>query len=146
MTLVRDLEQTDFDQWLVLWNGYLDFYETALEPEQTRFTFDRLVTRNQGMYGAVAIDASGKAIGLVHWLTHPGTWSANDHCYLEDLYVSPQARGTGAGRALIQHVGDWAAANGASRVYWLTAENNTTAQALYDKVARKTGFIHYRIE
>ena len=39
-----------------------------------------------------------RAIGLVHWLTHPSTWSAGPYCYLEDLFVHPDARGSGVGR------------------------------------------------
>jgi ribosomal protein S18 acetylase RimI-like enzyme len=49
------------------------------------------------------------------------------------------------GRALIAAVRDRAAAQGASRVYWLTGEDNATAIALYEKVALRTGFIHHRI-
>jgi GNAT superfamily N-acetyltransferase len=66
--------------------------------------------------------------------------------YLEDLFVSVNARGTGAGRALIEHVHQWAETAGATKVYWLTADSNKTAQQLYDRVATKTGFIHYQID
>jgi len=55
------------------------------------------------------------------------------------------ARGTGAGRALIEHARAWAEASGCSKLYWLTHETNTTARALYDRVAKHTGFVHYEI-
>jgi GNAT superfamily N-acetyltransferase len=57
--------------------------------------------------------------------------------------VVPEARGTGLGRALIAAVYREADARGADRVYWLTHETNTTARALYDRVARRSGYIHY---
>jgi ribosomal protein S18 acetylase RimI-like enzyme len=60
------------------------------------------------------------------------------------LYVDPQCRGGGAGRALIEGVCDAARANGSDRVYWLTQQSNTRAMALYDQVAVKTGFLQYR--
>ena len=145
MIHVRQLIASDFDVWLPLWNGYLEFYETELDPEITRHTFARLLDESSQMHGALAVDDDGKAIGMVTWLTHPGTWSERDYVYLEDLFVASSARGTGAGRALIEHVQAWANNAGAAKVYWLTAETNKTAQQLYDRVATKTGFIHYQI-
>ena len=69
-----------------------------------------------------------------------------EYCYLEDLFVSPDARGSGAGRALIATVdGLGAGATACAKVYWLTAETNATARALYDRVATHTGFVHYEI-
>lgn len=146
MTHVRALTLDDFEAWLPLWNGYLDFYEATLEPEITRHTFDRLCENGNAMQGALALRDDGQAIGMVTWLTHPGTWSRKEYVYLEDLFVSAEARGTGAGRALIEHVRSWAEDAGAGKVYWLTAETNKTAQQLYDRVATKTGFIHYEIK
>lgn len=146
MPTVRALQQEDFEAWLPLWAGYLEFYETELEPEITRHTFERLIDESTSMFGALAINEAGEAVGMVNWLTHAGTWSRGDYVYLEDLFVSSSARGGGAGRALIEHVRRWAEVAGADKVYWLTADSNKTAQQLYDRVARKTGFIHYQIE
>jgi len=145
MTTVRALARGDFEAWLPLWQGYLEFYEVQLSDEMTRLTFERLTGEHPQMRGALAFDEGGEAIGMVNWLTHPGTWAEADSVYLEDLFVSQDARGTGAGRALIQHVDDWAKANGAAKVYWLTADSNKHAQQLYDRMAKKTGFIHYQI-
>lgn len=147
MPAIRALQSTDFEAWLPLWNGYLEFYETELEPEITRQTFDRLVDESiSNMHGALALNDEGQAIGMVNWLTHPGTWSTSDYVYLEDLFVAANARGTGAGRALIEHVNEWAKTRELEKVYWLTADSNKTAQQLYDRVAKKTGFIHYQID
>jgi len=146
MTFVRALQPGDFDAWLPLWKGYLEFYETELEDEITRHTFERLIDTSTDMFGALALNDDGEAVGMVNWLTHPGTWSRGQYVYLEDLFVSVNARGTGAGRALIEHVQTWAEAAGTTKVYWLTADSNKTAQQLYDRVATKTGFIHYQID
>jgi GNAT superfamily N-acetyltransferase len=94
------------------------------------------------MSGALAV-ADGRAVGLAHWLTHRSTWSIADVCYLNDLFVVPDRRGQGIGRALIEHVAAAAAAAGCSQLYWLTHQTNTTAQRLYDGVAERTGFIHF---
>lgn len=145
MTRIRPLAPADHDAWLPLWRGYLDFYESELSAEQTALTWHRLLDPQFALHGAVAEDDDGLLVGFVHWLTHPATWSAAPYVYLEDLYVAPATRGAGAGRALIAHVEQWAQEHGAAKVYWLTQETNTTARALYDRVATHTGFVHYEI-
>lgn len=144
MVTISPLAPADFDEWNELWQGYLTFYASELDAETTRLTFDRLVDGTE-LRGVIARDDTGTAVGLVHWLTHPATWTARDYCYLEDLYVAPTSRDGGVGRALIAHVRAWAEAHGSAKVYWLTAETNTAARGLYEKVATKSGFIHYQI-
>lgn len=139
---IRPVSTPDYDSWRPLWDAYLEFYESELPDAVTADVFARLVA-GDSLHGAIAIGDDGEAIGLVHWLFHPSTWSTSNYCYLEDLYVSPAARGLGVGAALIEHVSAEARSAGASKVYWLTHESNTTAQALYDRVADRTGFIHF---
>jgi GNAT superfamily N-acetyltransferase len=83
-------------------------------------------------------------IGFTHLVFHRGTWAIGDFCYLEDLFVAEHARNRGAAHALIEAVYALADERGCERVYWLTHESNTTARALYDKLARHLGFIQYR--
>ena len=88
--------------------------------------------------------STARIVGIVHYIFHRSTWTTSDYCYLQDLFTAEEARGHGVGRALIEAVYEKAKAAGASRVYWLTHETNTTAQILYDKVAARSGFIQYR--
>jgi GNAT superfamily N-acetyltransferase len=145
MTSIAALTHDDYDEWLALWKGYLEFYEATLDDTTTEATFARLIDPDYGIHGAIALDAAGRAVGIVHWLTHPATWSTASYCYLEDLFVTPDGRGAGVGQKLIDHVRSWAAREGSAKVYWLTAETNTTARALYDRVASRTGMIQYQI-
>lgn len=146
MVEISPIRPEDRAEWLELWNGYLSFYESELDGAVTGTTFARLVDPAGDIHGALARDADGRAVGLVHWLTHAATWSPAGYCYLEDLFVSPAARRSGTGAALIEHVRAWAAEHGSAKVYWLTAETNATARALYDRVAKKSGFTHYELE
>ena len=70
MTSILPLAESDRDDWLPLWLAYLEFYETELSDEQTALTFSRLVDPDYPLYGAIARDAGGRPIGIVHWLTH----------------------------------------------------------------------------
>lgn len=146
MTTLSSLTADDHDDWLSLWWGYLEFYEAELTTAQTELTFARLIDPADAVCGAIARDHAGRGVGLVHWLTHPSTWSVGPYCYLEDLFVHPDARGSGTGAALIEHVRAWAADTGCDKVYWLTQRGNRKARELYDRVATDTGFVHYEID
>jgi GNAT superfamily N-acetyltransferase len=141
---IRPLQAPDREAWLPLWQGYLDFYETFVPQEVTDETWLRIVDPAGPIHGFGAFDGSGRLLGIVHYLFHPATWSIGPYCYLEDLFVSPEIRGSGAGRALIEAVYRAADAANAAQVYWLTAQSNTTARKLYDRVGQATPFIKYR--
>jgi GNAT superfamily N-acetyltransferase len=86
----------------------------------------------------------GRLTGIVHYLFHRSCWTVGNYCYLQDLFVSDGARGLGAGRALIKAVYERAKEAGASRVHWLTQNDNAQARILYDQVADNSGFMQYR--
>ncbi len=132
----------DHEAWLALWRGYQVFYNADIPEDASRVTWARLLDPAEPVHGALALVA-GRPVGLAHWLMHRSTWSIADSCYLNDLFVAPDVRGQGVGRRLIEHTADAARAQGCARLYWLTHETNTTAQRLYNAVARRSGFIHY---
>ena len=131
------------EQWVPLWRGYQAFYKTDIPPSVSDVTWSRLLDPAEPMGGAMAWQGD-QAIGLVHHIQHRSCWTVGDYCYLQDLFVAETARGTGAGRKLIQYVYDHAKAQGCSRVYWLTHETNIEAMKLYDRIAARSGFIQYR--
>ena len=143
-TSIRPIAKTDEAAWRKLWRGYLDFYEKNLPASHTDGLFETLMAGDP--YFAFVAEREGEVIGFVHGLPHPSTWSETGYCYLEDLYVDAAARGSGAGRALINAVCEESKRRGLSRVYWHTNEGNAEARKLYDKVATLSDFVHYEIE
>lgn len=143
--VIRPLQPEDRARWSPLWDGYLAFYRSALRPEITDATFARFFDSLEPMHALVA-EQDDRLIGFAHFLLHRSTWAQHCYCYLEDLFVDPNVRGKGTGRALIAGVTDAARAAKASRVYWVTEDSNVQAQTLYDKVAGRPGFIQYRIK
>jgi GNAT superfamily N-acetyltransferase len=141
---IRRLEPDDREAWLPLWQSYLDFYEASVPDDVTGETWRRIADPAGPIHGFGAFDGLSRLIGFAHYLFHPVTWSISKRCYLEDLFVSPDARGTGAGRALIEAVYRAADDAGADQVYWLTAHDNVTARRLYDRVGRLTPFVKYQ--
>jgi GNAT superfamily N-acetyltransferase len=141
---IRELKDADKDSWLDLWAGYLTFYKTTLSKEQTEFTWNRLIKNEQKMHGFVAENENG-VIGFTHCLFRPSTWTETDYCYLEDLFVDPNIRGRGIGRALINKVLELAKEKKSKRVYWTTQEFNKTARVLYDSITPVSEFVQYRL-
>lgn len=140
---IRPLDAGDRAAWEPLWQGYLTFYKASLSAETTDTTFARLTGGEEPMGGFIA-QRGEETLGIVNYVLHRTTWSPKEICYLQDLYTVEAARGTGVGRRLIEAVRAMAEAKGCFRVYWQTHESNLQAQALYDKVAQKSGFIVYR--
>jgi GNAT superfamily N-acetyltransferase len=141
---VRPLASGDEPAWRALWRAYLAFYETELPETVYRTTFDRLIDPAfPDLHGLVALD-DGRPVGIAHYIFHRHGWQIEDVTYLQDLYVEPGTRGTGAGRTLIEAV--YAAADTAGRpnVYWLTQMDNVTARRLYDRIGTATPFIKYK--
>ncbi len=141
---IRALTPDDAAAWRELWRGYQIFYRTVIPDSVTQITWGRLLDPAEPVHGAVALSPEdGSPIGFVHWILHRSTWTAGPYCYLEDLFVAPARRGTGAGRALIEHVYAAARAAGCSQTYWLTHETNKDAMQLYDRIAERSGFVQY---
>jgi ribosomal protein S18 acetylase RimI-like enzyme len=144
MTLdIRPLAASDRTEWDGLWRAYQAFYKAVISGETSDLTFARLLDPSVPMHGFVAEEA-GQVIGMTHCIFHYSAWTQGPYCYLQDLITKPEHRGKGAATALIQAVYEFAAANGAARVYWLTHESNENAIRLYEKVADRPGFIQFR--
>lgn len=140
---IRPLTSDDYQNWLPLWNGYLNFYQSKLDEAVTQITWQRFHDENEPIYALGCFDGA-KLLGIVHAVKHRATWTDGWYIYLEDLFTLPDARGQGVGKALIKAVYDLADELGASRVYWHTHETNTAGRALYDQVGHNAGFIQYR--
>jgi len=144
---VRFVAQSDYAEWLPLWDGYNKFYgrfgHTPLPEEITRMTWSRFFDAYEPIFCLVA-EEHGHLVGLVHYLFHRSTTSIAPNCYLQDLFTTEATRGKGVGRALINAVYEQAKLADIPRVYWQTHETNETAMKLYDKVAERSGFLVYR--
>lgn len=141
--MIRFVKNEDWSLWKVLWQGYLDFYREELPEEVSRRTFERLRDQRDGLFGLVAETDEGELVGIANALVHPTTWSEAGYCYLEDLFVTPGARGSGRGQALIEAVFSEARRRGVAKVYWHTQEFNGPARSLYDLLAKRVSFVVY---
>ncbi|WP_207283935.1 GNAT family N-acetyltransferase [Pseudomonas sp. FW300-N2F2] len=140
---IRLVSANDHAAWLPLWQAYLRFYNTELPEAVSQSTWQRLLDDREPTHGALAWNGD-TAVGLVHFIYHRSNWSIENSCYLQDLLVTEQSRGTGVGRQLIEFVYTTAKADGCCKVHWLTHETNATAIQLYERIAERPGFIQFR--
>jgi GNAT superfamily N-acetyltransferase len=141
---VRPLEGRDEQRWRELFHGYTTFYKEVVPLEVEDLTWQRLIACHDGMTCLIAEAVDGPVVGFANLVFHRSTWSAGWYCYLEDLFVDPDARQSGAGHALIQATYGLADQRGATRTYWATQSLNATARRLYDQIGELTEFVQYR--
>ena len=80
---------------------------------------------------AVLAEREGEPVGFALFFHNFSTWEGRRGLYLEDLYVTPAARGQGAGAALLRHLAALAVARGCARFEWSVLDWNEDAIAFY---------------
>ncbi|MBP2235491.1 GNAT superfamily N-acetyltransferase [Sinorhizobium kostiense] len=83
---------------------------------------------------AVICEIDGEPAGFAIWFYNYSTWQARKGLYLEDLYVSPEFRGSGAGKMLLKHLARIALAEGCGRFEWSVLDWNEPAIRVYEAV------------
>ena len=83
---------------------------------------------------AVVGEVAGQVVAFALFFTNFSTFLAKPGLYLEDLYVQPAHRGSGLGKALLQHLGALAVQRGCGRFEWSVLDWNATAIAFYEKM------------
>ncbi|SDJ39684.1 L-amino acid N-acyltransferase YncA [Arthrobacter cupressi] len=86
---------------------------------------------NPRVYANISENDAGEVRGFALWFLNYSTWEGVHGIYLEDLYVTPEARGEGHGKALLQHLAATAVENGYARVEWSVLDWNEPSIAFY---------------
>ena len=135
MTAVSTVGEADLGELLPLLRSYADFYEVSPSDEALLELSRALIAdpEREGMQ-FLARDGEGRAIGFatVYWLW--STTSATRIGLMNDLFVAPEGRGSGAAEALIERCRAACRERGASKLTWQTAKDNARAQAVYDRI------------
>ena len=138
MTPVSTVGEEDLGELLPLLRGYADFYEVSPTDEALLELSRALIAdpAGEGMQ-FIARDGDGRAIGFatVYWLW--STTTATRIGLMNDLFVAPEGRGSGAAEALIERCRQACRERGASKLTWQTAKDNARAQAVYDRIGGK---------
>ncbi|MCC4605993.1 GNAT family N-acetyltransferase [Xanthomonas campestris pv. badrii] len=97
---------------------------------------------------ALICEQDGQALGFAVYFFNYSTWLGRNGLYLEDLFVRPQARGKGAGLALLRHLAQLAVQRGCGRFEWSVLDWNQPAIDFYQAVGARPmdGWTVYRLD
>ena len=107
------------------------------EPDAVEATEETL---GEALFGAhpaaeaVIAEQDGQPLGFALFFHNFSTWTGRRGLYLEDLYVTPDARGRGIGGALLRHLAGIAVARGCARFEWSVLDWNAEAIAVYRRI------------
>lgn len=134
----------DLDAVAPLFDAYRQFYKQPPDLALARSYLQERMQRGESVI-FVAEDDAGRMVGFTQLYPTFCSVRAAPTFVLYDLFVAPEARGSGAGRALMQAAEAHAAGTGAARLELSTAKTNTVAQSLYESQgwARDEAFYVY---
>lgn len=145
---IRAAERADVPQILAFVRE-LAIYEKALpEVVATEALLETSLFGPKANVGAVLCERDGVAIGFAVYFFNYSTWLGRNGLYLEDLFVTPEARGSGAGRALLVYLAQVAVEGDCGRFEWSVLDWNTPAIDFYESLGAvaQSEWIGYRLE
>jgi GNAT superfamily N-acetyltransferase len=137
--VVRPAAGPDRERWGELYRGYAAFYDV---PAPDLDHLWRRITE-LGEVECLVAEQDGDVVGLAHVRAFARPLEGDWGGFLDDLFVDPDARGGGAGAALLAHLRTLAAERGWGVVTWITGADNRVARRLYDGVAEAQGWVTY---
>ena len=132
--------------WHPLFEGYRQFYKQPDDPSVADTVWGWIQDPNHPTNCLLASDANGTVIGLAHYRELPRPLSGTAAGFLDDLFVVPEARGSGAADALIEAVTAHGRQHGWSWLRWFTAEDNYRARSFYDRVSNLSQWKTYQLD
>ncbi|MGD9736856.1 MAG: N-acetyltransferase family protein [Solirubrobacterales bacterium] len=143
---IAPIAASEYGQLLPLIAAYQRFYEVEEIDEQRNHRFFRrfLAPSDAGLL--LGARRAGRLVGYACLYWHFSSTKARETVLMNDLFVAPEARGAGVGRALIEASLEVARERGAAQLEWQTAPDNHTAQRLYDATgAARSTWISYEL-
>jgi len=123
----------DKSQWRPLFQGYADFYGVRMDDAIADRVWAWLLDPAHELEGLLARDAAGQAVGMVHVRRCPRSLGGGDVGFLDDMFVSPAARGSGAADALFERLAALANERGWPSIRWITQHFNARGRGFYDR-------------
>jgi len=126
----------------------LAIYEKAEhEVAATVETVEESIFGRNSVTRALICEQDGAPVGMAIWFFSYSTWQAKNGLYLEDLYVTPKARGAGAGKAMLKRLAGIALENNCGRFEWSVLDWNEPAIRVYEAIGAEpmNEWIRYRL-
>jgi GNAT superfamily N-acetyltransferase len=129
--VIRAAVADDVDELVQMIHDLADFERSPQSVQITsRLLGDALFTPSPTVFAHVAVEHD-RVVGMAIWFLTFSTWTGRSGIHLEDLYVRPEARSAGVGRALVTELASMAYRSGHARVEWSVLHWNERALAFY---------------
>ena len=144
---IRDARREDAPTLLHFIRELAIFERAEHEVAATVEAIEHSIFGPDAVTRGIICEQDGEPVGMAIWFFNYSTWQARNGLYLEDLYVTPKARGMGAGKAMLKHLAQIAVDNGCGRFEWSVLDWNEPAIRVYDSVGAEplTEWIRYRL-
>jgi GNAT superfamily N-acetyltransferase len=125
---VRPVRPEDVPAVVAMVHELADFERAADQCHLTAEQLEGVLFAEPTVFGHVAVDAADLPVGFALWFLKFSTWTGTSTIHLEDLYVRPAARGTGAGGALLAALAEICVRRGYHRLEWVMLDWNPAAE------------------
>lgn len=142
---VTHLNESDKNDWQHLYRAYAEFYKMPMEQTTLDTVWSWIQNEHKEFYGIIAKNEQDQALGLMHFRAMPSPLRGSDVGFLDDLFVTPEARGTDVVEALYAEMNNFGKQQGWPFIRWITADNNYRARNVYDKISEKTAWVTYQL-
>lgn len=137
----------DKSDWRPLFEGYGEFYKTPITEEIADRVWEWLLNPDHVLEGLMVRDKQGKAVGIAHVRACPRSLAGGDIGFVDDMFVAPESRGTGAADAMVAHLKALAEQRGWPALRWITQHFNERGRAFYDRyTGGPSDFIMYQLK
>ena len=144
---VREATPSDAAAILRFVRELADYEKAIHEVEATEEAVRASIFGDGSVTQALIAENDGAAIGMAVYFFSYSTWQAKNGLYLEDLYVTPEARGVGAGKVLLRRLAQIAIEKGCGRFEWSVLDWNEPAIRVYEAIGAEpqTEWVRYRL-
>ncbi|CAM4031100.1 N-acetyltransferase ats1 [Pseudomonas reidholzensis] len=146
--IIRPAVRSDAAQILAFITELADYERARHEVVASLADIERSLFDEGSTVSSLICERDGQAIGFAVYFYSYSTWLGRNGIYLEDLYVTPEQRGDGAGRRLLRHIAQEAVENGCGRLEWSVLDWNAPAIGFYQSLGAEPQdeWIRYRLE
>ncbi len=142
---MRPVTRDDRAQWEPLYHGYAQFYKVPMTDDILDTVWSWIFDSEQKFYCLVAEDESGELVGLMHFREMPSPLRGARVGFLDDLFIKPSCRGSGAVAVMFDALDAAAREHNWPFVRWITAEDNYRGRRVYDKLSSPTHWRTYQL-
>ncbi|MFJ4432315.1 GNAT family N-acetyltransferase [Pseudomonas sp. NPDC089395] len=145
---IRPAVRTDAAQILAFITELADYERARHEVIASVADIERSLFDKGSTVQSLICEREGQAIGFAVYFYSYSTWLGRNGIYLEDLYITPEQRGGGAGRELLRHIAREAVENSCGRLEWSVLDWNAPAIGFYESLGAEAQdeWIRYRLD